>query len=337
MGRPYGLLRAGFPYVKTLGMRRVTNFPVDLAIGADETLYVLCRSPRFAQISRLTQSDENLGAIGGFGADDGKFQLPASIAIDREQRLWVSDEALHRITVLTPDGDFVAKWGQHGKADGQLNRPSGLAFDSDQNLYVVDTMNHRVQKFSQDGEFVLSWGRLGRGDGEFNMPWGIAVDELGDVYVVDWRNDRVQKFGPDGSFLSSIGNSGQGKGQFSRPAGIAVDGHGDIYVADCGNDRVQQFNSGGRYVKRFIGNATLSESGRQYMMANALPNRLREMADLEPQERFRSPKSVRIDKQFRMYVADFGSYRIQVYQKDFVPLSPEQLAPPLRSPTLLTQ
>ena len=35
MGRPYGLLRAGFPYLKTVGMRRVTNFPVDLAIGAD--------------------------------------------------------------------------------------------------------------------------------------------------------------------------------------------------------------------------------------------------------------------------------------------------------------
>ena len=35
MGRPYGLLRAGFPYIKTLAMRRVTNFPVDLALGQE--------------------------------------------------------------------------------------------------------------------------------------------------------------------------------------------------------------------------------------------------------------------------------------------------------------
>ena len=35
MGRPYGLLRAGFPYTKTLAMRRVTNFPVDLALGQE--------------------------------------------------------------------------------------------------------------------------------------------------------------------------------------------------------------------------------------------------------------------------------------------------------------
>ena len=337
MGRPYGLLRAGFPYVKTLGMRRVTDFPVDLAIGADETMYVICRSPIFAQISRLTQEDENLGAIGGFGTDDGKFQLPAGIAIDREQNLWVSDEALHRITVLTTDGEFVTKWGEHGDADGQLDRPSGIAFDADENLYVVDTMNHRVQKFSKNGDLVLGWGRHGVSEGEFNMPWGIAVDDLGDVYVAAWRNDRVQKFTTAGKFLSELGSTGSEKGEFNRPAGVAVDSHGDIYVADCGNDRVQHFSPEGRYVKRFLGNATLSRSGRQYMMANAIPNRLREMADLEPQEKFRQPKSVKIDQQLRMYVVDFGSYRIQVYQKDAIPLSPEQLAPPLRSPTLLVQ
>ena len=33
MGRPYGLLRAGFPFYKTLGMRRLTNFPIDIALG----------------------------------------------------------------------------------------------------------------------------------------------------------------------------------------------------------------------------------------------------------------------------------------------------------------
>ena len=41
MSRPRGLLRAGYPYLKSLGMRRVTNFPIDIAFGADEKLYVL--------------------------------------------------------------------------------------------------------------------------------------------------------------------------------------------------------------------------------------------------------------------------------------------------------
>ena len=29
MGRPYGLLRDGYQFLKTLGMRRITNFPND--------------------------------------------------------------------------------------------------------------------------------------------------------------------------------------------------------------------------------------------------------------------------------------------------------------------
>ena len=33
MPRPYGLLRAGFPFLKTLGMRRVTDSPMDVAVG----------------------------------------------------------------------------------------------------------------------------------------------------------------------------------------------------------------------------------------------------------------------------------------------------------------
>ncbi|HLH74964.1 MAG TPA: 6-bladed beta-propeller [Chloroflexota bacterium] len=336
MGRPYGLLRAGFPYVKTIGMRRVTNFPLDLAIGKDLTLYVLCRSGGAAQIARVTYEDEDLKPIGGYGTDDGKFQLPAAIIIDRDENLFVSDEGLHRITILDKDGKFLGKWGEYGEGEGQLNRPSGIAFDANENLYVVDTFNNRVQKFTRDGQFLLAWGRSGTGVGEFNLPWGIAVDELGDVYVADWRNDRIQKFTADGKFLSAFGRSGSGDGEFNRPTGVAVDKDGDIYVADCGNNRVQLFNAEGRYVQKFLGDATLSKSGRAYMLTNARPNRLRDMANLEPQKLFRKPKSVRVDNEGRMFVADYGSYRVQVYQKEAIALEPDQIVPPLRAPSLAT-
>jgi len=336
MGRPYALLRAGFPYLKTVGMRRVTNFPVDLAIGKAGTLYVLCRSAGSAQIARINLDDENLGPIGGYGADDGKFKLPSAIVRDADDNLFLSDEELHRITVLDKEGKFLAKWGEPGDAEGQLNRPSGLAFDGEGNLYVADTFNHRIQKFTRDGRFLLAFGRFGAGPGELNLPWGVAVDDVGDVYVADWRNDRVQKFSADGEHRLTVGASGCGKGQFNRPAGVAVDEDGDIYVADTGNNRVQQFNQCGQCVETFIGDATLSRSGREYLMTNARPLRLREMADLEPQKRLRSPKSVRVDAEGRLYIPDFGSYRVQIYQKDVVRLSDQEIIPPLRSPSLQT-
>ncbi len=336
MERPYALLRAGFPYVKTIGMRRITSYPMDAMVTNDDEIFVLCRGEIIAEIRRTNWDDVDHGAIGGLGTGDGQLLWPVSLAMDRSGKIYVSDEALNRISIFDTGGQFLGKWGEPGSGDGQLDRPSGIAFDADENLYVVDTLNHRVQKFTRDGSFLMKWGAFGQGEGQFNMPWGICVDELGDVYVADWRNDRIQKFGAEGQFVMSVGCSGSGDGMFSRPTGVAVDRDGDIYVADWGNDRVQQFAANGRYLESFIGDATLSQSATKYVLANAKPMRLREMTSLEPQKRFRRPTSVLVDGQGRMFVTDFGSCRVQVYQKQAIALTPDQISPELRAPTLFT-
>ena len=336
MGRPYGLLRAGFPYIKTLAMRRVTNFPVDLALGQEGRIYVLCRSEAASQVRTITLDDGNLGAFGSKGAGDGQFLWPTGIAVDREETVYVSDEGLHTINRFDHEGTFLGRWGDHGEGDGELNRPSGIAFDAEYNLYVSDTLNHRVQKFTRDGAFLTSFGGYGSGEGQFNMPWGVTVDEMGDVYVADWRNDRVQKFSGSGEPILSIGSSGSGDGELNRPSGVEVDAHGDIYVADSGNNRVQLFDQRGEYVQKFLGDGTLSKSGRTYMLANARPMRLRAMADLDQTKLLRGPRAVRVDDRFRMYVPDYGTYRVQVYQKEAVHLDEGQISPPLRSPSLQT-
>ena len=338
MDRPHALLRAGFPYIKTLGIRPVTDFPVDVAIGGDGVLYVLCRYNTDGDflVRKLTYDEEDLGAIGTRGRGDGSCFWPVNIIADHQDTLYISDEAVHKIAMFSKDGEFLGKWGEGGDGDGQFERPSGLAFDSEENIYVVDTLNHRVQQFTKDGKFLRKWGGFGSGEGQFNMPWGITVDELGDVYVADWRNDRIQKLTADGEFIFQLGTSGSGDGEFKRPTGVAVDKDGDIYVADCGNNRVQLFTAEGRYVQKFTGDATLSEMARRYVLSNTVPLRLREMVNLEPQKLFRSPKSVRLDDQGRMFVTEEESFRIQVYQKDAIPLEPHQIAPPPRSPRLLT-
>ena len=166
------------------------------------------------------------------------------------------------------------------------------------------------------------------------MPWGIAVDDEGAVYVADWRNDRVQIFSGDGEFIGKFGGTGCGDGEFNRPTDVTVDDDGDIYVADWGNDRVQMFNSETRYVQKFLGDATLSQVARDYMLTNAMPNRLRDMSNIEQQKYLRRPKSVTVSGDGRLYIADNLSYRVQVYQKEVIHLTPEQYGPPMRSPTL---
>lgn len=133
-----------------------------------------------------------------------------------------------------------------------------------------------------------------------------------------------------------FGSSGAGNGEFNRPAGICVDSDGDIYVVDRGNDRVQQFNPEGKYVDKFLGDATVGKMARTYIMASAKVLRLREMAGTETTKRLRSPTSVRVDDQGRLYITDFGCHRIQVYKKESYPLGPMDIIPEPASPDLYT-
>lgn len=333
---PYALLRAGFPYSTTLGMRRVTTFCMDLAIGDEGRLFVLCRDDGLGgnNIRKTNWDDEDLGTIGSSGTGDAQMLWPVTLLRDGGENLYVSDEGLHRVIAFSREGEYLGAWGTHGTGPGQLNRPSGMAFDPDENVYLADTMNHRVQRFTKDGRFLSSFGSHGHGDGEFDLPWGVAVDRVGDVYVADWRNDRVQKFSADGTFIMKFGRSGSGEGELKRPAGITVGDDGDIYVVDRGNNRVQLYDHTGRYVEQFIGDATLSKSGRRYILANPKVLRGREMTTLEHTKRLRGPVNVRLDDEGRMYIPDFGCHRIQVYKKEAYPLGEADIWAPPKAPFL---
>ena len=274
--------------------------------------------------------------IGGYGTGDGQFQWPVQVVCNEDGDLFVSDEATHRITRFKEDGEFVAKWGDEGTAPGEFKGPAGIAFDPDGNLVVVDSQNHRVQRFTAGGEYLGGFGSYGSEPGQFDLPMGVHVDELGDVYVADWGNNRMQKLSANGDPVMVIGQAGAEDGEFKRPMGVAVDGHGDIYVCDWGNNRVQLFNREGHYIWKFLGDATLSRVSRTYMMTNAMPNRLREMGKLEEEKYLRRPRSVRVDKEFRLFIPDYESYRVQIYLKDAIPLDEDKMGAPMRNPTLAT-
>ena len=331
-GRPYALLRAGYPYHATLGMRRVTQNPVDIAFGDGGMLFVLCRQRDIGNnIRRINWDDEDLGTFGS-----GHLEWPVTLLRDRDGVFYVSDEARHSVIMFGPDEEFLSAWGTRGAGPGQFDRPSGMAFDAQEDLYVSDTLNHRVQKLTKDGRYISEFGSFGEGEGQLNMPWGIAVDDEGMILVSDWRNDRVQRFTPEGEFVMSFGSSGSGRGEFSRPSGVEVDMHGDIYVADRGNHRIQLFDPGGRYVWQFTGDATLSKIGRIYIQNNVAALRARETVSTEQERKLLSPASVRIGPDGLMYAPDFGRHRVQVYKKEAYPLSEGQIEPPRKSPTLFT-
>jgi DNA-binding beta-propeller fold protein YncE len=330
--RPHALLRAGFPYLTTIGMRRVTWFPVDVAVGKEGRVYTLDRTQNSGGYIRcINWDDEDLGAFGG-----SELTWPSSFVVDEDENFWITDEAKNQVIVIDREGTLLKSWGEKGSDEGQFDRPGGITFDNDGNVVVSDAINGRVQRYTRDGELLQTIGSQGSGDGELDSPAGLAVDERGDIYVADWGNHRVSQFTADGTFKQTMGKHGSVDGELNRPAGICVDSDGDVYVADWGNNRVVQFDQNGRYVYKFTGNSTLSKMGRRYIETSPRVLRIREMGKLEELEVLRAPRSCLMDSENRLLIPDFGSHRIQVYKKEAYPLTETEIAPVMETVDLYT-
>ena len=324
-------------YLDTVGFGadiggRGFHLPVDISVRADGRVYVINRSPMHRLGIRVGICDLLHGWYGEFGSDgkaDGQFTGPAAITHDSNDRIYVADEELNRITVFNADGEFESKWGELGTEPGQINGPSALKITSDGNLLLVDHLNNRIQKMTLDGQYLSHWGSKGIAEGQFNLPWGIDTDNDENVYVADWRNDRIQRFSEDGKFIDMYGSSGSDDGLFNRPSDVAVDQDGFIYVADWGNQRVQVFDHHWNFHASLRGQATVSPWAQEYLEANAdeldARSRFDPYIEVDTDDEheisarveayFWDPIAVEIDPEGRLVVADSLRHRLQIYQR----------------------
>jgi len=247
-------------------------------------------------------ADQRVGAIFIFNPETHDAQMIRNgfeahfgwingLAIDDDDRLFVSDGKMHRVLILNTKREV-----ENQITEGLVD-PVGLAIDTENRfLYVVDTQQDQVIVYDADTLKLLR--RIGTGGknhfltspGDFGAPQGVAVDKDGDVYVTDTLNDRVEIFDADGSFISTFGKAGDGPGYFARPKGIAIDGDGHIWVADEMQDRLQAFNREGQLLT-YIGQGH-----------GELPGQ------------FKSLVGVAIDKQNRVFTTEQEPGRLQMFR-----------------------
>lgn len=210
-------------------------------------------------------ADQGVGAIFIFPHDQaGKIQLIKNgedahlpmingLAVDDDDRLFVTDVKLHHVLVFNPKHQLEAQFGA-----GDLVSPAGIAIDTTNRFaYVVDTQQDQVLVFDADKYTLLR--RIGTGgkrhtltsSGDFSLPTNVAVDKEGNVYVTDTLNNRVEIFDADGSYISEFGTAGDGPGHFARPKGITIDCDGHIWVADEVQSRVQVYDKEGQLLIYF--------------------------------------------------------------------------------------
>ena len=254
-------------------------------------------SPESEEVMSIPSPYLNVMHFGEEGMDEGEFNSPTGIAVDKDGNIYVADTDNHSIQKFDKDGKFLARWGDEPDSEeGKFYYPRGLATSSDGMIYIADSGNNRVQKFDVDGNLVNAWGKFGfawRGAeaGKFDVPWGVATDQQGFLYISDTSNARIQKFQPDGTPLLKWGRDGGYDGAMFYPRGIAVDFVGNVYVADEGNHRIQKFDARGNFLLKW---------GKE---GNGLGQ-------------FKSPWGVACDALGNVYIVDSGNHRVQKFDSN---------------------
>ena len=186
---------------------------------------------------------------------EARFGLINGLAMDDNDRLFVTDDRLREVLVFNANHQEEAAFG----AD-VLGNPGGVAIDTENRfLYVVDTANDAVDVFDADSfKLLRKIGTPGKkhqltDPGTFALPTNVALDGDGNVYVTDTLNARVQIFDADGNFISTFGKRGDGPADFDRPKGIAIDCDGHIWVVDAAQERVKVFDRTGQLLIYFGG------------------------------------------------------------------------------------
>ena len=173
-----------------------------------------------------------------------------------------------------------------------------------------------IFKFDRNtGEVLVNFGA-----GLFVTPHGIHVDSDGNVWVTDFagnadgtKGHQVFKFSPTGEVLLTLGSAGQpgsGPNQLNQPNDVITAPDGSIFVSDGhsgqGMTTGQAMAAGreagatGRILKYSADGTFIKEWGQIGTMHGE----------------FRTPHALAFDSQGRLFVADRGNHRIEIFDQD---------------------
>ena len=265
------------------------------------------------------------------------IEYPTHIATGRNGEIIVASYMSHHVHVYSRDHQLLHTFGGNGYMDGQFTCPSGIAVDR-HNRIIVSSMN-KVDVFTMKGQFVNAVGRQGKGPLEFTNATGVAVGKEGEIYIADSQNNRIQVLNGDLSYRTSFSKacSSLGSGHLSQPQAIAINSEGNLYVADMMNHAVQSFTPEGELLLRFgkYGSTTtpgamctpmaitidrednvfVGSSMGTVSIFDKHGNFLRQFGSYGSElGQFNQIRGMHIDRNGLLYVAEWISNRIQIFQ-----------------------
>ncbi|MBW1718509.1 MAG: NHL repeat-containing protein [Deltaproteobacteria bacterium] len=155
--------------------------------------------------------------------------VPSYLAMDKNGRLYVIDEAYKRILIFSDDYKFL----------GEIKEPQAAGFSDikcvENRIYALDTLLKKVFVYDYQGHLTCSL--------EFkslSFPVSLAVDKSGYLYILDAHEGKVYLF-KDHEIIGEIGKKGWKEGKLYYPGHISIDNKNTLYVVDTGNNRIEVF------------------------------------------------------------------------------------------------
>ena len=158
--------------------------PADVAFAPNGDVYI-ADGHWNNRIFHLDANGNVIGMWGSYGKGPGQFNLPHSVAVDAQSRVWVADRMNKRLEIFTPNGEFIQQWKLP-------DYPHSLWFTPDQTLYVGGLSGFYAYRL--DGTLLASYKRHGRGRGQVYEAHMITVDSHANLFEADAAAKRVQKF-----------------------------------------------------------------------------------------------------------------------------------------------
>jgi DNA-binding beta-propeller fold protein YncE len=242
------------------------------------------------QTARLFDAEGNQMAVLLPPVSTGESHVPIYVAVSPiSGEVYVTDRPTSTIYIYDADGTFLRAFTPPADAEGW--QPLSVSFDAAGNLFVTDVgpLPQVVREFDPAGQQIRVIGQ----DAGLSFPNGVAVDDAGYVYVTDSNNGRLLVFAQDGTVVATVGR-GTGTGNLGLPRGVAIDGQGRVYVVDTSGQAVFVY---GQYVEGATGLEFLGSFGSQGVANGA----------------FSYPNGISVDERGRLYIADSGNNRVQLW------------------------
>ena len=208
------------------------------------------------------------------------------------------------------------KWGSVSAVDIDPDGKSIWAADRCGSNSCAGSTVDPIIKLDANGNILKMFGA-----GQILWPHGMDVDRQGNVWVVDARiptadevrrfpdwakkGDTVTKFSPDGKVLLVLGTPGEAgdpPARFTEPNDVVIGPDGSIYVSEAhGAQFIDAPEPGaiGR-ISKFSPDGTFIKSFGSYGYGPG---------------QFRGPHSLAFDSRGRLFVADRGNRRIQIFDQ----------------------